>query len=65
MDRYFTAPPLDDLTSPTDAAQRQAVELVNAALPNSEVVVLPGQQHIAHLSNPEMLAGEVMRFLQG
>ncbi|HSJ57656.1 MAG TPA: alpha/beta hydrolase [Anaerolineae bacterium] len=44
---------------------RQAVEMVHAALPNSQIVVLPGQQHIAMDTDPELFAREVRRFLLG
>jgi pimeloyl-ACP methyl ester carboxylesterase len=42
---------------------RKAVELVDSALPNSQVVILPGQQHIAMDTNPELFVREVLRFL--
>jgi pimeloyl-ACP methyl ester carboxylesterase len=42
---------------------RQATELVNSALPNSRILVLPGQQHIAMDTDPEMFVAEVQRFL--
>jgi pimeloyl-ACP methyl ester carboxylesterase len=42
---------------------RQAVEAVASALPNSRIVVLPGQQHMAHHTNPELFAKEVLDFL--
>jgi pimeloyl-ACP methyl ester carboxylesterase len=45
------------------AFARQAVEMVHAALPNSQVVVLPGQQHIAMDTDPEMFAEAVRSFL--
>lgn len=41
----------------------EGTKLVAAALPNSRVVVLQGHQHIAHLSEPELVAREVLRFL--
>lgn len=47
--------------SPT--VYRQATETVDSALPNSKVVLLPDQQHIAHHTHPELLAREVLRFL--
>lgn len=37
---------------------------MNAALPNSRVVVLPGQQHIAMDTAPELFVREVTAFLQ-
>jgi hypothetical protein len=44
---------------------QQATAAVDSALPNSTVVILPGQQHIAMDRDPELLVGEVLRFLQG
>lgn len=41
----------------------RAVETARSALPNAEVVVLPGQQHVAMDTNPEMFLAEVFRFL--
>lgn len=42
---------------------RQGVERLNAALPNSQIVILPGQQHIAHHADPELFAAAVRQFL--
>lgn len=42
---------------------RQAVERLDSALPNSRVVILPGEQHIAMDTNPELFIHEVTRFL--
>jgi pimeloyl-ACP methyl ester carboxylesterase len=42
---------------------RQAIERVDSALPNSRIVVMPGQQHIAMDMDPEMFLREVSRFL--
>lgn len=42
---------------------QRAIEVVDAALPNSQVVILPGQQHIAMDTNPDLFAGEVLQFL--
>jgi pimeloyl-ACP methyl ester carboxylesterase len=42
---------------------REAVEVVDAALPNSSVVLLQGQQHIAMDTDPELFVREVLRFL--
>jgi pimeloyl-ACP methyl ester carboxylesterase len=44
---------------------RQGVERLDAALPNSQIIILPGQQHIAHHANPELLAAAVRQFLSG
>ncbi len=41
-----------------------ATELVAAALPNSQVVVLPNQQHIAMDTAPELFLAEVVSFLE-
>jgi len=43
---------------------RQATETLDAALPDSQVVILPGQQHIAMDTNPELFVGEVLQFLR-
>jgi pimeloyl-ACP methyl ester carboxylesterase len=40
-----------------------AIEAADAALPDSRVVVLPGQQHIAMDTNPELFLSEVLDFL--
>ena len=42
---------------------QQAVDLVDSALPKSQVVILPGQQHIAMDTHPELFLREVLRFL--
>jgi hypothetical protein len=42
---------------------RQAVELVDSALPNSKIVRLLGQQHIAMDTNAELFVEEVQQFL--
>ena len=42
---------------------RQAIELIDAALPDSRVVILPGQGHIAMDTNPELFVREVLQFL--
>ena len=44
---------------------RNGIEAIDAALPNSTVVELPGQQHIAIDTNPDMFLREVLRFLRG
>ena len=43
---------------------RQATKAVDSALPNSTIVKLPGQQHIAMDTNFELFFGEVLRFLK-
>lgn len=42
---------------------QQATKLVDATLPDSRVVILPGQQHIAMDIAPELFVNEVQRFL--
>lgn len=43
---------------------RKSIEILSVALPDSEVVILPGQQHVAHYLEPELFAGMVTRFLR-
>jgi pimeloyl-ACP methyl ester carboxylesterase len=43
---------------------RQTTETLHAHLPNSQIVVLHGQQHSAMLTAPELFANEVIRFLK-
>lgn len=40
-----------------------ATALVHAALPDSRIAVLPGQQHIAYRTAPELFAETVLVFL--
>jgi len=42
---------------------KAAIEAVNGALPNSRIVVLPGQQHIAMDTAPDLFIREVLAFL--
>jgi pimeloyl-ACP methyl ester carboxylesterase len=42
---------------------RQITEMIDSALPNSRIVILPGQGHIAYRTDPEMFAREVLSFL--
>jgi pimeloyl-ACP methyl ester carboxylesterase len=44
---------------------QQAIRLVDSTLSNSQVVILPGQQHIAMDTNPELFVKEVFQFLLG
>lgn len=46
------------------AVFREATELVDAALPDSRIVIMPGQQHIAMDTNTEMFVNEVKKFLE-
>ena len=42
---------------------KKATELVHQALPNARIAVLPGQQHTAMNTAPELFTGEVLKFL--
>jgi pimeloyl-ACP methyl ester carboxylesterase len=42
---------------------QQAIQLLDSTLHNSKVVILPGQQHIAMDTNPELFVTEVFKFL--
>jgi pimeloyl-ACP methyl ester carboxylesterase len=42
---------------------KAAIEAVNGALPNSRIVVLPGQKHIAMDTAPDLFVREVLAFL--
>lgn len=59
------APTLLLLGGDSPAFARQAVELVDSALPDSRIAVMPGQQHIAMDTNPELFVSQVLRFLLG
>jgi pimeloyl-ACP methyl ester carboxylesterase len=42
---------------------QQATQAIHQALPQSRLVVLPGQQHVAMDTAPELFVGAVMSFL--
>ena len=42
---------------------KAATEAVHAALPNSRIVVIPGQQHIAMRTAPELFVRLIIEFL--
>lgn len=42
---------------------QQAIKVVDSTLANSQVVILPGQQHIAMDTNPDLFVKEVLQFL--
>jgi pimeloyl-ACP methyl ester carboxylesterase len=42
---------------------KKSAEIVHAALPSSRVHELPGQQHLADLMAPEMVANALIGFL--
>ena len=67
----FEAQRFKDLHTPTlllagsDSPQflKQATETVAAALPNSRIAVMPGQQYIAIYTAPDLFASELIQFL--
>jgi pimeloyl-ACP methyl ester carboxylesterase len=44
---------------------KAATEVVDSALPNSRIAVMPGQQHIAMYTAPDLFLHEVLSFLNG
>ena len=62
---------LEQITNPTlfilgensPAFFRRTTETLHAHLPNSQIAVLPGQQHSAMLTSPEYFASLVVKFL--
>jgi hypothetical protein len=42
---------------------KAAIETLSATLPNNQVAVLPGQQHVAMDTAPELFTREVLAFL--
>jgi pimeloyl-ACP methyl ester carboxylesterase len=42
---------------------KNATEIVDKALPVSQVIIMPGQQHIAMYTAPEQFVSEIVRFL--
>jgi pimeloyl-ACP methyl ester carboxylesterase len=59
----FRVPTLLMLGSDSPQLFRQAIETLDLSLPNSRLVILPGQQHIAMDTNLELFVGEVLDFL--
>jgi pimeloyl-ACP methyl ester carboxylesterase len=64
--RYTTlgAPTLLLLGGDSPPVFRDAIQALDAALPSSTVVVMPGQQHIAIDTNPDLFLREVLAFLR-
>jgi pimeloyl-ACP methyl ester carboxylesterase len=60
----ITALTLFLLGSDSPSFFRQTTEILCSYLPNSQVAVLPGQQHSAMLTAPELFANEIIRFLK-
>jgi pimeloyl-ACP methyl ester carboxylesterase len=62
--KQISVPTLFLLGSDSPSFFRQTTETLNAHLPNSKIVMLPGQQHSAMLTAPELFANEIIRFLK-
>jgi pimeloyl-ACP methyl ester carboxylesterase len=61
--RSLTTPTLLLLGGDSPPFLKAATQAVHAALPGSRIAVLPGQQHIAMDTAPDLFTGEVIRFL--
>ncbi len=61
--RKLSVPTLLLLGGDSPSYFRQAIELVHRTLPNSKVVVMPGQQHTAMNTASELFNREVLKFL--
>ncbi|MBM3190959.1 MAG: alpha/beta hydrolase [Chloroflexi bacterium] len=59
-----TVPTLLLVGGDSPAWAQQATQAIHHAVPNGRVVVLPGQQHIAMDTAPDLFVREVMSFLQ-
>jgi pimeloyl-ACP methyl ester carboxylesterase len=59
----FSTPTLLLLGGDSPAYQKENIQSLHAALPNSRIVALPGQQHIAMNTAPDLFAREVLAFL--
>ncbi len=67
----FDPAKLSNLRTPTllllggdsPAIEKAAAEDLDAALPDSRIVVMPNQEHLAHRTAPELFAREVVQFL--
>ena len=62
--KQVIVPTLFLLGSDSPSFFRQTTEALSAHLPNSQIVILPGQQHSAMLTAPELFANEIIRFLK-
>jgi pimeloyl-ACP methyl ester carboxylesterase len=61
--KTLNVPTLLLLGGDSPSFSKAAIEPVNGALPNSRIVVLPGQQHIAMDTAPDLFVREVLEFL--
>jgi pimeloyl-ACP methyl ester carboxylesterase len=62
--RNLTVPILLLLGGDSPAFIRRATRVVHAALPTSRIIVMPGQQHIAMRTAPDLFIRRVKAFLQ-
>jgi pimeloyl-ACP methyl ester carboxylesterase len=60
----ITIPTMFLLGSDSPSFFKETTETLNAHLPNSRIVILPGQQHSAMLTAPELFANEIIHFLK-
>jgi len=60
----LTTPALILVGSESPAWRHRAMDALDAALPHSELRLLPGQGHLATHTAPELLARETLRFLR-
>ena len=60
----LTTPTLLLLGADSPSLYRSAIEILDAVLPESEVEVVSGQQHMAHHRAPEEVAEAVRRFVE-
>jgi pimeloyl-ACP methyl ester carboxylesterase len=61
--RGLTIPTLLLVGSKATPYHKGTVATVAGALPNTRVVVLPGQHHIANVTAPDLLVTQVLDFL--
>jgi pimeloyl-ACP methyl ester carboxylesterase len=61
--RSISTPTLLFLGGDSPAFLKAATHTLHAALPNSRTAVMPGQQHTAMNTAPEMFVREVLNFL--
>lgn len=61
--KHMESPALLLLGGDSVAIYREHVEQLHAMLPNSRIVVMPGQQHVAMNTAPDLFVREVLNFL--
>jgi pimeloyl-ACP methyl ester carboxylesterase len=59
----FHAPTLLLLGGDSPSFFKTTIETWHTALPNSRIMILPGQQHIAHYTAPDLFVDVVQKFL--